>query len=142
MLAIAITVALTIATNTSAGDDNCQLISWHSDVNQAWELTLESQQPLLLYITQQGCPYCVLMESKTFKDVGVVADIHDSFVAAMVHAEKRASLIDKLGVDFFPSTVIISPDNHIIGRIDGYVDAARFRQRLEIASRRDDSPPR
>ena len=111
-------------------------IKWHSDIDRAWEITQESKQPLLLFVTRPGCAYCTRMKKKTFQDDGVVADVSESFVSAAVDARIWTRFVQRLGVRIYPSTVIISHDNKVLDHIGGYVEPLILRARLEAASRR------
>jgi len=123
--------------NWSHGEENPDYqIKWHSDIDRAWEITQESKQSLLLFVTHPDCAYCTLMKKKTFQDDGVVADVSESFVSAAVDAQIWTRFVQRLGVRIYPSTVIISHDNKVLDRIGGYVEPLILRARLEAASRR------
>ena len=76
------------------------------------------------------------MKRTSFLDDQVTKQIGQSYIAAQVNAANYRQYIRDLGVQLFPATVIISPDNKIIDRISGYLNAQALNRRLLSASQR------
>jgi thioredoxin-related protein len=108
-------------------------LPWQSDVNQAWRAAIQARRPLLMYFQMKQCIYCRKMERETFTDRGVVADINTMFVPVHLSAEQHRSLVQKLRVQTFPTTVILCPQEGVIGYMTGYQGPVQIRTRLRAA---------
>ena len=108
-------------------------IVWMADVTKAWEISQQWKQPLLLFISSENCLYCDKMKEETYGDVKVAADINESFVAASIMGKDWQVLVKKLSVKHYPATVIISPHNKVLDRIEGFVAPTELRTRLATA---------
>jgi thioredoxin-related protein len=75
------------------------------------------------------------MERDTFSDQAVVEDIQTRFVPLNVAAESNETLLRKLQVRTFPTTVILSPQARMLDYIPGYVGPQELRMRLATATR-------
>ena len=116
--------------------DEAEKISWNSDLSAALAESKRSGQPLLLFVKVDNCPYCLKMKHTSFLDNQVTKQIGQSYIAAQINAANYRQYIRDLGVQLFPSTVIISPDNKIVDRISGYLNAQALNRRLRSASQR------
>ena len=108
---------------------------WHSDVNVAWEQTRVSNRPMLLFATTDNCLYCEQLKRTTFADQETLHELQRAFVLATVRASDQPSLMRKLHVDTFPTTVIVAPDGKVLDRIEGYLPVAKFRARITPIAR-------
>lgn len=99
-------------------------------------------RPMLLFVTREGCLYCVRMKQQTYADAGVASEITRSFVATTVDGLQQQSLVRQLGVRVYPTTVIISPQNEVLDVIDGFVDSNVLRSRLAAVTSRTGMVPR
>lgn len=116
--------------------DEAGKIAWNSNLSEALAESKQTGQPLLLFVMVDNCPYCLKMKRTSFLDDQVTKQIGQSYVATQVNADNYRQYIRDLGVQLFPSTVIISPDNKIIDRINGYLNAQALNRRLLSASQR------
>ncbi len=107
--------------------------AWHADVHEAWQLAQAQQRPLLLYITMPGCGYCRKMEADTLRDPAIAEHIQQNFVAAHFDGQANPQLARRLGVQVYPTTVIVAPENRIIASIRGYVAPQQMQARLAAA---------
>jgi protein disulfide-isomerase len=103
---------------------------WREDSYVAWKASQESGRPLLLFVTSENCPYCVLMDRKTFSDEGVQARLRASFVAARVEAAAQPELARQLRIQAYPTTVVVDTSNRVVAAIPGYVEPREFERRL------------
>jgi thiol-disulfide isomerase/thioredoxin len=103
----------------------------HSRYPAAWRAAQQSGRLILVYVTSTRCPHCVRMVEKTYRDEAVRASVAESFEAVYVDRATQPELVAKLGVQIFPTTVIVSPSNQVLDVMTGYVDAATFHQRLQ-----------
>jgi protein disulfide-isomerase len=106
---------------------------WYQDVDAAWAKAKESSRPLVLFITTDGCFACDKMSKETCKNETVVKELSEGFVPVVVHTRKNMELVRRLGVQAFPTTVIISKDAKIIAAMPGYLNVAQMRETLRVA---------
>ncbi len=109
-------------------------ISWRPEVMEAWRTAQTSQRPLLVYVSLDGCAYCKKMERDTLTDPNVARHVEKSFVAAKIDGTRDATLAKRLGVQIYPTTVIISPENKVLDAIAGYVEASQLEARLQACA--------
>ncbi len=117
-------------------------LRWFTDVNKAWAAAKQEKRPLLIYFTSADCRWCAEMKAKTFGDPAVAEQVNKTLVAVSLRAEDEKALVEKLEIQSYPTTVIISfcPDTKVLelrGRMTGYVPPAAFRKQLAEAT-----PPR
>jgi thioredoxin-related protein len=107
--------------------------NWHANLDAAWKQSQDSGQPMLLFVTMNGCTYCNKMAQHTFADAGVKADLASSYVTASVDGTKHPEVARQLKVRAYPATFLVGPDTRVLDRIDGFVTATELRQRLAKA---------
>jgi len=120
-----------IAGVASAGEP----IVWAKNLDQAYKNAKEQNRPMLIFIASSRCYYCDQMKKNTLADPAVMADLQSGFVPIIVQASKYPTLMRKLGVRRYPTTLIVSPEAKIQDVIDGYVKPREFRHRLEASQR-------
>jgi protein disulfide-isomerase len=106
---------------------------WSQDVDAAWEQAKESGKPLVLFFTTDGCFFCDKMSKETFKNENVAKELADGFVPVVVHTRKNLDLVRRLGVQAFPTTLIVSKDAKILAAMPGYLNVAQMRETLRVA---------
>ncbi len=113
-------------------------VQWKKSVGEAWQDTKEQSRPLLMFFTMDGCKYCTKMK-QTYADTGVAERINASFIAVVVNARGAPQLSKNYKVTAFPTTIIISPQAQVLGRVKGYVPPDRFAAELSKAVERASS---
>ena len=103
----------------------------HSSYPKAWKAAQKTNRPILIYVCMPNCPHCVKMMERTYEMPKVEQMVHSSFETIRVGRYKDAELVRKLKIKWFPTTVLVSPNNKVLDMIEGYVDAKRFQQRLQ-----------
>jgi len=96
----------------------------------AWTAAQKSNRPILVFATAPGCSHCVKMIGETYQQPKISQFLGDSFETVYVDRAEQPELAAKLQVRWFPTTIVVSPDNQVLDVIEGYVDAATFAQRL------------
>jgi protein disulfide-isomerase len=104
---------------------------WVRDVEHALSVAQSKQRPLVLFVSTDGCVHCDKMIATTFRDVNIRQALSTSFVAAAIKSSERPDLMDHLQIRSFPTTLLVSPDGEVLDQMTGYVDAAKFQQRLD-----------
>jgi thiol-disulfide isomerase/thioredoxin/YHS domain-containing protein len=110
------TFCLTIATNSvdAAG------VAWRHDLKKAAAESERTGKPILLQVTAEWCGYCHKMLRETFPDEKLAKKINDCFIPVVLDADKNEKIVDAIGISAFPSTIVISPELDVIGRVRGF----------------------
>ena len=56
--------------------------------------------------------------------------MNSQFIPVLLDADEQAAVVQKLGVDSFPTVLVISPENKIVGRFTGFQTAPQLQSRL------------
>ena len=104
----------------------------HVSYPAAWTAAQETNRPILVYVSMPHCPHCDLMIDKTFAQPEVDSMVKSSFETLRVGRNTHAALVAKLNVKWFPTTVLVGPNNKVLDVIEGYVDASTFKRRLQL----------
>ena len=102
-----------------------------------WDETLQKakKENKLIFVDcyTDWCTWCKVMDRQTFPDTAVTRELTSHYVAIrreMQQTDEGRRLRLKYQVQGFPTYLILSPDGHLLGRIDGYWDADVFLQKL------------
>jgi len=101
---------------------------------------------VMLYIGQDGCPYCARLMQVNFKQPDIVAYTREHFIAIELNmwgdretvwldgvARAEKDLAKALDVQFTPTLLFLNEEGDIIARINGYYEPARFMAALRYA---------
>ena len=130
-------MALVLATGLTAwAQEAAQQIAWRSDLDAAWHSTKSDQKLLLVYVKADNCLYCEKMERVSYGDPQVTRLISEAYVPASLHATRQPELARKMGVQAFPTTVVIDSDGQLLDAVQGYVPPTKFAQWLKTLTAR------
>jgi hypothetical protein len=76
------------------------------------------------------CGPCRKMHAETFPNPAVVARVNSQFVPVLLDAEAQAADVKRLGVDAFPTVLVVSPEEKVVGRLTGFQSASQLNARL------------
>ena len=97
----------------------------------AWTAAQKTGRPILVFVTSRSCPHCSRMLGETYQLAAVREFVTGSFETVEVDRTEQPELAAKLHVRWFPTTLVVAPDNKVVDVIEGYVDAASFSRRLQ-----------
>jgi thioredoxin-related protein len=86
-----------------------------------------------------GCPHCEKMIEETYHLPNVEQFVSESFESVHVSSKTQPTLVKSLKVKWFPTTVLVGPNNKIVDVIEGFVDAKTFERRLQTGLASADS---
>ncbi len=116
-------------------------IAWETDFDTALATAAERNTAVLVEFTTAGCVYCVKMD----REVLSRRDVHeqmDRFVSAKIHWSGNEYLINRYGIDSFPTFLVIRPDGQPVLGVSGYQSVGQFKQFLDRAARQVNSSTR
>jgi len=70
------------------------------------------------------------MHAETFPNPAVAARVNSQFVPVLLDAEAQAADVKRLGVDAFPTVLVVSPEEKVVGRMTGFQSASQLNARL------------
>jgi thioredoxin-related protein len=111
-------------------------VKWQTDFARAQQSRIEKGLPMIVFLTMDGCLHCERMVLTTYQDGSLMNQIRTSYVPAVINATRQEQLASHFRVRIFPTTVLVSPDNRIVDKIEGYVTAKELQRRLENITRR------
>lgn len=104
----------------------------HDSYPAAWTAAQETNRPILVYVSMPQCPHCTKMLDETYEQAEVDEIVKGSFETLQVSRFTHATLISKLHVRWYPTTVLVGSNNKVLDMIEGYVDANTFKRRLQM----------
>lgn len=104
----------------------------HASYPAAWTASQDSNRPILVYVTMPQCPHCTKMIDGTYHCKDVEELVKGSFETVQASRYTHATLISKLHVRWYPTTVLVGSNNKVLDVIEGYVDANTFKRRLQL----------
>lgn len=110
----------------AANPADAQEPRWRADYAAARKEAVGSGKPLLLDFGTETCFWCKKLDATTFRDRAVIDLLNERVVAVKVDAERDERLTQALGVQSFPTLVLVSPAGKAIARHEGYADAAKM----------------
>ena len=110
---------------------------------------------VMIYVGQDGCPYCTKLMTANFSQADIVATTRERFVAIALdlwgdreatwvdgRAQTEKALAQRLGVQFTPTLFFLDERGQVVARLDGYWPPQRFRAVLDyVAAKRETVEP-
>lgn len=112
--------AIVLTAVLSANAAHADPILWHKDLQTAAREAAVRGRPIMAVVGARWCGYCRKMQAETFPNPAVAAHVKDQFVPLLIDADEQPALVQKLNVASFPSVLVISPEQKIIGRFTGF----------------------
>jgi len=106
-------------------------LKWGNDLKKAAAESQKTGKPILITFTASWCHYCHKLLDETFADQKVIAQVNEYFVPVVLDADENERAVQLLGIEAFPSTVVISPELNVLGRIRGFHPAPQMARQLE-----------
>lgn len=103
----------------------------HTTYPDAWRAAQKSNRPILVFVSMPNCHYCVKMADQVYCRPHVKELVSGSFETIKAGRYTHAKLVEKLHIKWYPTTVLVGPNNKVLDVIEGYSDEKQFRQRLQ-----------
>ena len=116
-------------------------IAWLNDYDTAVKLAQQENKTLLIAFSRHGCPACNQMKSNVYNDPGVL-QVSQEFVAVYIDtdAAQNRSVVNRFGVEWLPTYVILQGDSQILHSFAGYNGPAEFISQLRSGLREAGEP--
>ncbi|WP_263833323.1 thioredoxin fold domain-containing protein [Sulfurospirillum oryzae] len=107
----------------------CSLKADFLDIER--QKALHEKKLILLTVTKESCPYCIKMQKEVFDDPKYAQQIAKKYLHVSIQRDDPA-LPQALHVKYFPTNLILSPDNlKIIDEFAGYMEPVGFIELLD-----------
>ncbi|MEL6899208.1 MAG: thioredoxin fold domain-containing protein [Planctomycetota bacterium] len=103
-------------------------IPWHTAPQPTLQASRASGKPILVFVTREGCPPCKKMKEQTWVDPMVSRVVSENFESLFLHNSNHADVVKKMGIRFFPTTLIYSPGGKYVGQKTGYMEPMKALQ--------------
>ncbi len=135
--ALVMVALLTVGFETGAAVASPGEVAWRSSLEAARRDAANEGRSLLLVMESPGCGWCRKLDRTTLRDREVVEAINTHTVPVRIDASDPAHerLVAALGVQGFPTLVLLGADGQVLDRRSGYLDARQFGSWLRSASR-------
>lgn len=129
--AVAVLSLFAFTGGTRGAEERPEEIAWRKDYGQALRDAAKLKRPVMVEIGASWCGYCRQMQEQTLTDKRVIERVNRGFVPLRIDADADSRLVRAFGPESLPTTVIISPDLKIVGRISGFRPPETFHQDLQ-----------
>lgn len=137
----AITATLVLLFATRLAPLAAAELAWKKDFRAAARESARENKLMLVEVTAAWCGYCHKMLETTFTDEEIIAHVNGCFVPVVLDADANQPLVEQLGVEGLPATVIISPEMKVVKKIAGYQTAAQLTSQLADLCRHQPPQP-
>jgi thiol:disulfide interchange protein len=126
-------IARVVSTKYPVKSDT-DLVRW-TPISLASAAALRSHRPILYEFSADWCAPCHLLEREVFMDAALAAKINDRYIAVKVVDRQREEghnepavqqLIDRYGINVFPTIVIAASDGQPRDKVLGYQGRDKF----------------
>src|SRR5438067_1652639 len=117
-------------------------IAWQKDMQAAMRESVRQQKPLFVSVGARWCGPCRKMHSETFPNAAFAAQVNSQFIPVLIDADEQPAVVQKLGVEAYPTVLVVSPEQKIVGRFTGFQTAPQLQTRLAAFKPRVAEPRR
>jgi len=118
----------------SKGEVMAATIQWRGNWEEAAAEAKEANRPLLVELYLEGCPHCARLDRETHADAAVAAAVNARFIPVRIEGRSRMDLVQKLGVQGAPATLIFSPEGKELRRLTGFLPPQEYLREIEGAA--------
>jgi thiol:disulfide interchange protein len=133
-IVVALLIVARIVASKYPVTSDVDLIHW-TDAGQATVAAMRSHRPILYEFSAEWCAPCHALEREVFMDPDLAAKINSNYIVVRVVDRQREEgrntgtvqqLMDRYGVNAFPTVVIAAPDGSLKDRVVGYPGRDQF----------------
>ncbi|MFB1012715.1 MAG: thioredoxin family protein [Bacteroidia bacterium] len=112
--------------NTTAANS----ISWArtATLAEAKQSATEAGKPIFVDLSTVWCGYCKKMKRNVYTNAAVAQAMNAGFIPLALDGEKSdgAELVSKLGINGFPTLLILDAQGNVLKKKTGYLDAQQL----------------
>jgi thioredoxin-like negative regulator of GroEL len=115
----------------TAGRGLAQEVEWRADYPTALREAKEKNRPLMIDFGTENCYWCKRLDALVFHEPAIAGLLNERFIPLRVDAEKEARLAADLHIESYPTVVLANADRQILDVQVGFLEAARFQEKLQ-----------
>jgi len=119
------------ATEISEDAVKAERLEWSTDFRKAAKESARTKKPMLLHLTAPWCGFCHKMVKETYSDQRISSHVNKCFIPVSVNVETNERLVGVIGIEGVPTTVVITPDLHIVQKVAGFQTVAELEKNLD-----------
>jgi uncharacterized protein YyaL (SSP411 family) len=89
-------------------------VEWHEWGTAPFEIAERASKPVLLSLITPWSAECHEMETTTYAEPRIAANVNDGFVPVRVDADRNPQVRERYNMGGFPSTVFLTPDGEVL----------------------------
>jgi len=89
-------------------------VEWHDWGQEPFDIADRTGKPVLLALTTSWSTECREMDTTTYAEPRIAANINDGFVPVRVDADRHPRVRERYNMGAFPSTVFLTPTGEIL----------------------------
>ena len=89
-------------------------ISWVKNLEQAKQISAQTNRPILLHFSGDFCPPCRRLEAVVFPHPTVAKTFNDYVVPVKIDVKYHQDLVKKYGIKTIPADVVMSPSGFVM----------------------------
>ncbi len=101
-----------------------------TSIETVWKRAVDQRKPMLVMFTSDNCMYCKKMLSETYGHPAIKRMLQSKTQTVLAHQDDYESLVKRLGIRGYPSSVLVSPSGEVLDFIEGYIEPKEFAQRV------------
>lgn len=101
-------------------------IEWQTDLRVAHRLAVEQQRPLLVVVGATWCGPCRRLNDETFQHPDLSRYIDTYFVACHLDFDEDHEVVELLGIEAVPTSVVLSPRAELLGKFTGFSEPVPY----------------
>ena len=121
------------ANNDSSQAVSSSKIDW-KNYSEGITAAKNLNKPVFLYFRSDWCTYCKKMETVTFADDKVQAELNENYISIFVDTGKEQDIAGQWGIRGVPVAWFLKADGTRISQLPGYVDEILFLKALKYIS--------
>ncbi len=118
-----------------------QDIRWRPDFAAARKEATATGKPMFLDFGTENCTWCRKLDASTLRDRAIVELLNEKFIPVKVDGEREERLTQSVGVQAFPTLVLVSAEGKIIARHEGFAEVSKLMSLLKQAPAREAPKP-
>jgi thioredoxin-related protein len=110
-------------------------VTWHTDLDAA--LREAADRPLALLFSTEQCVWCKRMVEESSASAAV-RQVLTQVVGVLVHAQERPALVAQLGIQGYPTLVLVNRKRELVRIVPGYLPETDLVTTLKVLALRGD----
>ena len=131
-LALTLLLTLTLTSLASAAE-----IQWLRSYSDARQQAKETGKPILLHFYSNNCPPCKMLDTRAFKDQGLIEGMSHNVIPVKINVDDNRELADQFEIHQWPTDLYLFPNGSELYRTVSPQDPTVYRELLSRVALRN-----